>query len=463
MTLPLNRPFLLVRLITLLLTGLTMLGSASAQSVSYYVLQPMTVLGGSPTSLLMQSSFIDVPAGAELSVHMVKGHQIVSTSRLEFTEPYRSSSVFPTQIVSFLSSGSSTVPGEPVAGARLYSGITDLVPIAAAPNQYQFIWSLTQGTVAAPGQAIITGGSQTVNFVTLKGLVAAASRQSDQKPGSVLFYHRYLSTIGNPNGNNTTISLTNTSPTLSAKVRMFFISAADCSSFERAVCLTPQQTTTFRMSDFDPGTTGYVVAVACDAQGNPTQFNWLIGNAQLRQTSPLTNQFYDATLSALAVAKRDLGSVTATNNVAEMAFNDTMYDSLPTQLAADNMPSQGTSAANGNATILSLYRPVSNLAGGATSAPLTFTVNNNTGQSTTGSQTIGCYADLRLTSLRLTPTLATILSLGKTGWIRLSTSDNGVLLGAQFNSGQYASGANLRAVTFAPDFRISIPTKLPGC
>jgi hypothetical protein len=463
MTLPLNRPSLCPRWILFVATCLLWLGTVTAQNVSYYVLQPMTVLGGAPTSLLMQSSFIDVPAGAELSVHLVKGHQTIATSRLEFTAAYKSSSVFPSQIVSFLSSGSSTVPGEPVAGAKLYSGITDLSPLAATPTQYQFLWSLTQGIIAAPGQAIITGGSQTVNFVTLKGLVAAASRQSDQKPGSVLFYHRYLSTIGNPNGNNTTISLTNTSPTQSTKVRMFFISAADCSSFEQAVCLTPQQTTTFRMSDFDPGTTGYVVAVACDNQGNPTQFNWLIGNAQLRQTSPLTNQFYDATLSALAVAKRDAGSVAATNNVAEMAFNDTMYDSLPMQLAADNVPSQGTSAANGNATVLSLYRPVSNLAGGASSAPLLFALNNNTGQSSTGSQTIGCYADLRLTSLRWSIALATILPLGKTGWIRLSTSDSGVLLGAQFNSGQYASGANLRAVTYAPDFRITIPIRAPGC
>ena len=463
MTLPLNRLSFLTRLNVVIFTVLTMLGSAFAQSVSYHVLQPMTVLGGAPTSLLMQSSFIDVPAGAELSVHLVKGHQVISTSRLEFTAAYKSSSVFPTQIVSFLSSGSSTVPGEPFAGARLYSGITDLSPLAAAPNQYQFLWSLTQGIVAAPGQAIITGGSQTVNFVTLKGLTSAASRQSDQKPGSVLFYHRYLSTIGNANANNTTISLTNTSPTLSTKVRMFFISASDCSSFEQAVCLSPQQTTTFRMSEFDPGTTGYIVAVACDNQGNPTQFNWLIGNAQLRQLSPLNSQYYDATLSALAVAKREAGSVAATSNVAEMAFDDKMYDSLPTQLAADNVPSQGTTASNGNATLLSLYRPVSNLAGGATNAPLTYTINNNTGQSTTGSQTIGCYADLRLTSLRLTPTLATILSLGKTGWIRVSTTDNGVLLGAQFNSGQYASSANLRAVTYAPDFRISIPIKAPGC
>ncbi len=458
-----NRSLMLPRLLIVVLTLLLLLVPASAENTGYFLLNPAVALGGSPTSLLMQSSYMDVPAGAVLSMHLMKDQQIISTSRLEFTNAYKSSSVFPTQIVSFLASGSSTVPGEPVTGAKLYSGIIDLTAVAANPKQYQFLWTLSAGEIATPGQAIITGGTQTVSFVDLKGMVAAASRQSDQKPGSVLFYHRYLSTIGAPNGNNTTISLTNTSPTTSAKVRMFFIAAADCSSFEQAVCLAAQQTTTFRMSDFDPGTTGYCVAVACDAAGNPTQFNWLIGNAQLRQTSLANGQFYDASLSAVAVAKRDAGALTATNNVAEMAFDDKMYDSLPAQVAADNVPSQGTNATNGNATVVSLYRPVANLAGGTSSTSVAFTVNNNTGQSTTTTQNIGCYNDLRLSSLRLNPTLATILPLGKTGWIRMSATDSGPLLGAQFNSGQYASGASLRAVTYAIDYRISIPIKAPGC
>lgn len=460
---PRDCSFVMFRLLSVALIMLVLMRPSVAESASYFVLQPVAALGGSPTSLLMQSSYMDVPAGAVLSVHLLKDHQVISTSRLEFTNAYKSSSVFPTQIVSFLASGSSTVPGEPVTGAKLYSGITDLTPIAASPKQFQFLWSLSDGVIATPGQAIITGGTQTVSFVDLKGLVSAATRQSDQKPGSILFYQRYLSAIGTNNGNNTTISVTNTSPTTSGRVRMFFISAADCSSFEQAICLAAQQTTTFKMSEFDPGTTGYCVAVACDAAGNPTQFNWLIGNAQVRQTSTVNGQFYDASLSAIAVAKREAAAVPATNNVAEMAFDDKMYDSLPAQLAADNIPSQGTNAGNANATILSLFRPVANLAGGTSSASVTFTVNNNTGQSTATTQPIGCYTDVRLNTLRVNPTLATILSVGKTGWVRISSSDNGPLLGAQFNSGQYASGASLRAVTYALDYRISIPIKAPGC
>ncbi|MBS1809700.1 MAG: hypothetical protein JST84_16180 [Acidobacteria bacterium] len=438
--------------------------SSQAETTSYYVLQPAAPLGGSPSSLLMQSSYLDVPAGAILSVHLMKGHQIVSTSKLEFTAAYKNTSVFPSQIVSFLASGSSTVPGEPIAGAKLYSGITDLTPVAANPSQYNFLWSLSEGVIATPGQAIVTGGTQTVSFVDLRlSAIPASVRQSDQKPGSILFYHRYLSSIGTSTGNNTTLSITNTSLTDSTKVRLFFIAAVDCQPIEQAICLAAQQTTTFLMSDFDPGTTGYVIAVACDAQGRPTQFNWLIGNAQIRQTSPLNNQKFDSTLSALAIAKRTSGAVIPVSNVSEMAFDDTTYDRLPAQLAADNLPSQGTSAINANATIISLYRPLANLAGGSVNTQTNFSLNNSSAQSTTTTQTIGCYSDVRLSSLRLNPTLATILPVGKTGWMRISAGDNGPLLGAQFNSGLYSSGATLRAVTFASDYRMSIPIKAPGC
>lgn len=447
-----------------LFVALLMPFAIRAESSSYYTLQPADALGGSPSSLLMQSSYLDVPAGAVLSVYLMKGHQIISTSKLEFTAAYKNTSVFPSQIVSFLASGSSTVPGEPVPGGKLYSGVTDLTPVAANPSQYQFLWSLSDGVIATPGQAIVTGGTQTVSFVDLKlAAVAAALRQSDQKPGSVLFYHRYLSSIGTSSGNNTTISITNTSLTDSVKVRMFFISSIDCQPFEQAICLAAQQTTSFVMSDFDPGTTGYVIAVACDAQGRPTQFNWLIGNAQLRQTSPLNSQKFDSTLSAIALAKITSGALTPANNVAEMAFDNTTYDRLPAQLAADNLPSQGTSAANANATVLSLYRPLASLAGGAPSAQLNFTLNNSTGQSTTGTQALGCYTDMRLSSLRVNPTVATTLPVGKTGWMRISAADNGPLIGAQFNSGLYTSGTSLRAVTFASDYRIAIPIKVPGC
>lgn len=459
MTLPTVRPFFLAWIVALLFLCVFHKTFVRAESSNYLALNQSTPLSGSPGSILLRSTYLDVPAGAELAVHLLKGQQIVATSTLKFTASYKSPSIFviPPSLASFRNTGTAPDEGSPISGANLVGGVADLVQVAANPNQYQFLWTLSEGVIAPPINAVVTGGAQPVSFIDLKS-ISAAARQSDQKPGSVLFYQRYTSTVGSTAGVNTTLSLTNTSPTSSARVRMFFVAISDCKPFELAVCLSPQQTVSYLMSEFDPAITGYMIAVACDAQGNPTQFNWLIGNAQIRQSSPLTGQFSDASLSAIAVSKRTAGSLPATNNAAEMAFDDAMYDSLPAQLAADNVPSQSI-----NATVVSFYRPVSNLAGATSSTPVNLNINTSTGQSVTAAQTVGCYADIRLSVLRTNPTITTLLSAGRTGWIRISANDNGPLIGAQFNSGQYSSGSSLRAITFAPDYRISIPIKAPGC
>jgi hypothetical protein len=42
--------------------------------------------------------------------------------------------------------------------------------------------------------------------------------------------------------------------------------------------LTENQTTSFLTSDLDPGTTGYIVAIATDLTGCPVSHNFLIGD-----------------------------------------------------------------------------------------------------------------------------------------------------------------------------------------
>lgn len=445
--------------------GILLFASATAfaGTTSVFDLQPSSGIGGSPSSLLMETTFINVPAGAMLSVHLMKGQQVLSTSKLQFMAAHQSSSFLPTQIAQFYSSGS-PIPGEPIPGTKLTPGIIDLTGLAANPEQYQLLWSLSAGEIYPPGQALVTGGSQPINFTRLRPVALAANRQSDQKPGSVLFYHRYTSSLSNPGAKDTTISFTNTSFTDSTKARLFFVNGQDCQTFDVAVCLNPQQTTTFKMSEYDPGTTGYVVAVAIDNDGKPTQFNWLIGNAQIRQISPLNNQSYDTILSATAVAKRSSAAVTVTNNKAEMVFDDSMYDSLPSQIAADNIPSQGTSAQNANATFLGLYRPTGDLSGGTVAPKIDFSIFNTQGGTSIASQTLGCYADLRLNTIRFNPQLTTTLPAGQTGWIRISTPDKLPIMGAQFSSGaSFSSGATLRAIMYTPDYRIHVPVKIPGC
>src|SRR5262249_3173827 len=81
---------------------------------------------------------------------------------------------------------------------------------------------------------------------------------SDQKAGSVLFYNLYLSSPVSPSGENTDISITNTSPTTPVFVRLFFVAGVTCAPATGDICLTPNTTVSFLASDVDPGTTGYI-------------------------------------------------------------------------------------------------------------------------------------------------------------------------------------------------------------
>jgi hypothetical protein len=83
-------------------------------------------------------------------------------------------------------------------------------------------------------------------------LFPATAELSDQKPGSVLVYNLYSSSIAAPNQQNTRISITNTNPGLSIAVHLFFVDGATCSIADSLVCLTPNQTASFLASDIDP-------------------------------------------------------------------------------------------------------------------------------------------------------------------------------------------------------------------
>ena len=100
------------------------------------------------------------------------------------------------------------------------------------------------------------------------GLPFSVSAQiSDQKAGSVLIYNVYTSSPTAPATENTSINITNTSSSRPAFVHLFFIDGTSCGPADNILCLTPNQTASFRASDFDPGTQGYIVAVAIDGNG----------------------------------------------------------------------------------------------------------------------------------------------------------------------------------------------------
>lgn len=443
------------------------MASAFASDPLYFSFKVETPLAADPSSLLIQSpTYISVPAGAALSVHLMRGDTLVATSKLSFPNAYENTQQLPpVPIATFVPLGMPTSVGQPLPGASLVAGQADLAKFSSEAGQYRLIWALTAGVMGTPGLAILTGFPYSLIELKLSA-ISTAVKLGDQKPGSILFFNRYTSSASNPTREDTTLNLTNTSPSAGAFVRLFLVNGSTCQTQELSICLAAQQTASFQMSDLDPGVKGYIVAVATNAAGEPTSFNYLTGGAVVKQPAANIGGAFTSMLPAIAIARRRDGDVKAgANNEAEMIFDDVNYDRLPAQNAIDGIPSQ-TSAAN--STTMSVYRPMANLSGGVANAAIQLTGwgMGDGGQVivSTGNLTTACYGDFAVSSLRLAPVaLPQLLPSGKTAWFAISTADLQPLMAVQLNSGQYNSGSNARALSYSAEYRIKIPVSPVVC
>ena len=134
---------------------------------------------------------------------------------------------------------------------RLFLGLASLVSLAAA----SFGQVPTVGAVNPP-----------VNQIEV----------SDQKPGSILVYPYYTSNAQAKS--DTRVTLSNLAP-VNVIVHLFFLAGNNCQQADQFVCLTKGASISFKASEQDPETTGYILAIAVDAMGNPISHNGLIGNA----------------------------------------------------------------------------------------------------------------------------------------------------------------------------------------
>ncbi|MBI1763179.1 MAG: hypothetical protein HYR56_17265 [Acidobacteria bacterium] len=443
--------------------------SARAGDALYFTFQDATDLPANPSSILIQSpSFLDVPAGAVLKVHLMRGDVRLSTSTLTFAQAVSSAALLPArQFASFVPQTETNVQGEVLPGVTLVAGNADLNAVTQAPLQYRFLWELSAGVMGTPSRTVITGPREmfVIKFLDLKlCAVSAASKLDDQKPGSLLFFTRYTSSASNAARENTQLSLTNTNPGTSALVRLFLVNSSTCEVSNFTLCLAAQQTVSFALSDLDPGVKGYIMAVATDAGGRPTDFNWLIGQAVVKQ--PLGGRNVSALLKAYTVAKRKEGIVTADgNNQAEMIFDNVNYDRLPAQLGFDGVPTQ----LNGlNTTQLSLFRPLANFAGSGSSTNLQITGfgtgASNQVVSTSGTTPLSCLTDVNIGSLRLAPlTVSNLIQPGNFAWFSVSTTELLPLLGTQLTSGEVNGGTTARVLSYSTEYRIKIPVSSAAC
>ncbi len=160
------------------------------------------------------------------------------------------------------------------------------------------------------------------------------TRVSDQKAGSVVVFPYYTSTIGG--GSDTRMTISNISSAASsvanqAYVHLFFIDGTTCQQADLYLCLTPNASFSFKASEYDPGNTGYVIAVAVDNQGLPVNNNVLIGNAFVN-TPTLADNYGAESFWANAFST---GLYTQSGNTATLYFDHVGYDAVPKQFAVE--------------------------------------------------------------------------------------------------------------------------------
>jgi hypothetical protein len=292
---------------------------------------------------------------------------------------------------------------------------------------------------------------------------------SDQKAGSVLFYVVYTSSTTSPNTTNTQINVTNTNVGSAAFVHLFFV-AQNCSVADRFMCLTAQQTASFTTYDEDPGTTGYLVAVAVDGiLGCPLSFNYLIGDLFFKSGD------HEANLGAEAFAALYTGTLPGCDQnsiTATLFFTGTPngYNRAGKVLAVASIPSM----LDGNDTRIVVIRVGGDLVTGPRDVGTIFGLTfNDAEQGFSWSTSVRCQLFARLTNdfPRTVPRFTDIIPQNQTGWLKFYTVGEGNgIIGAVLNANPntatqadaFTGGHNLHKLTLTPD-AATMPIFTPTC
>lgn len=284
-------------------------------------------------------------------------------------------------------------------------------------------------------------------------------------PGSVLIFPVYTSSIAAPHQQNTRFSLTNVAEAASVNVHLFFVDGASGATIDTWICLTANQTVSLLASHVDPGVNGYVVAVATDGRGCPLNFNFLVGEANVKFASG-----HAANLAAEALAKLDDAPVCETAAAkAELRFDGRSYNALPRVLALSNFPSR----ADGNETFVLVDRIGGDLTSVAAPVGTLFGVLfDDAGIPFSLSRGVNA-PQLRInlrSQFPFQPRLEWIIPAGRSGWLKLFHFTQDIaLLGAVFNFNPYgetnsfSQSHNLHALSLTNSAVLTIPVFPPAC
>ncbi len=289
---------------------------------------------------------------------------------------------------------------------------------------------------------------------------------SDNKVGSVLFFPIYTSSATSPATQNTRINITNADTRRGAFLHIFFIDGSSCSVADLYMCLTKNQTATFLASEFDPGTTGYLIAIATDSLGCPIAFNALMGDSYVKFASG-----HQANLAAEAAA--GLNPLPCDENafLARLPFDGVSYNLLSRVVAISNIPDR----ASGNNTMLILNRIGGDLGTGLPPlGPIFGILYNDTENAFSFSFTPNSCQVINSFSNnfpRTVPRIETVIPAGRSGWMKLWSFNDAAIFGAVLNTNSdtatsasaFSHGHNLHKLTFTAAGVLTIPIFPPSC
>jgi hypothetical protein len=161
--------------------------------------------------------------------------------------------------------------------------------------------------------------------------------------GSILLFNLYSSGSG---GENTSITLANRNATLRTMLHLFFV-ANDGSIADTFLCIPADSSTSFLVSNVDPGGRGYLIAIAVDAtSGSPTSFNHLTGKEDIRLASG--HSATDVRAESFQALFPEGTSLPIVADTATINFDGISYSRAARTLLLEDVPSP----ADGNETIL---------------------------------------------------------------------------------------------------------------
>jgi len=457
-------------------------GAAGWRIDTIRVLGALTCCGGTGTSITPTASLTD-PLACTGPGNTVNGVTTVTNPTASTLNGGNITISLQTGLSAIPGSCTATVGGVNAGTCSVVNASTIVWTGSLAGNATLTINYQAQVGDVLPGTQLcagITGGFTGVSLTSVTACVVvncqavgpgalplATSPMSDQKAGSVLIYNVYTSST-NSIQQNTRLNLTNTNPNLPAIVHLFFVDGTSCSVADSILCLTANQTTSFLASDLDPGSTGYVVAVAVDATGCPTNFNYLIGDEYVKFATGHAANLGAEAISAIAGG---LPACNTNSTTATLAFDGISYSVVPHVLAADNIPSR----ADGNDTLLILNRIGGNLGIGAGTLGTIFGLfydDTETGVSFSLSAGACQFrSSINNTTPRITPRFEQFVPAGRSGWFKVWVPGfvgmTGAILNANPNAGTSAGafnqGHNLHKLTNTNTASYLIPVFPPGC